>query len=84
MKQEIIKRIKAKKRHITGLFTLRRLKAAWATFWLGHSATLHFHAKTPPHFCSPGLCYAKPLFGLQKRRKQPERYAQWRFNMVDK
>jgi hypothetical protein len=23
----------------------------------------------PPHFCSPGLCFAKPLFGLQKRRQ---------------
>jgi hypothetical protein len=22
---------------------------------IGHSATLHSHAKTPPHFCSPGL-----------------------------
>jgi hypothetical protein len=28
------------------------------------------------HFASPGLCFAKPLFGLAKRRKQPERYAQ--------
>jgi hypothetical protein len=27
------------------------------------------------HFASPGLCYAKPLSGLAKRRKQPERYA---------
>jgi hypothetical protein len=34
----------------------------------GVVASLH------PHFCSPGLCYAKPLFGLQKRRQQPERY----------
>jgi hypothetical protein len=25
------------------------------------------------HFASPGLCYAKPLYGLAKRRKQPER-----------
>jgi hypothetical protein len=49
--------------------------AARATFWLGHYAALHSHAKTPPHFCSLGLCCAKPLFRLQKRRKQPERYA---------
>jgi hypothetical protein len=28
----------------------------------------------PAHFCSPGLCFAKPLFGLQKRRIQPGRY----------
>jgi hypothetical protein len=48
--------------------------AARAPFWLGHSASLHSHAKTPPHFASPGLCYAKPLYGLSKRRKQPERY----------
>ena len=34
-----------------------------------------FPRLTPAHFCSPGLCYAKPLFGLQKRRIQPERYA---------
>jgi hypothetical protein len=26
------------------------------------------------HFASPGLCCAKPLSGLAKRRKQPERY----------
>jgi hypothetical protein len=29
----------------------------------------------PAHFASPGLCFAKPLYGLAKRRKQPERYA---------
>jgi hypothetical protein len=28
-------------------------------------------------FASPGLCYAKPLFGLAKRRIQPERYVQF-------
>jgi hypothetical protein len=22
----------------------------------------------PPHFASPGLCFAKPLFGLAKRQ----------------
>jgi hypothetical protein len=50
--------------------------AARSAFWLGHSATLHSHAKTPPHFVGPGLCFAKPLSGLAKRRKQPERYVQ--------
>jgi hypothetical protein len=25
---------------------------------------------SPAHFASPGLCYAKPLFGLAKRRIQ--------------
>jgi hypothetical protein len=33
--------------------------------------------KTPPHFASPGLCCAKPLSGLAKRRKQPERYVKF-------
>jgi hypothetical protein len=28
------------------------------------------------HFAGPGLCYAKPLYGPSKRRKQPERYVQ--------
>jgi hypothetical protein len=31
--------------------------------------TLHFHASLHPHFCSPGLCFAKPLFGPPKRRR---------------
>jgi hypothetical protein len=31
----------------------------------------------PAHFVGPGLCFAKPLYGLAKRRKQPERYAKW-------
>jgi hypothetical protein len=35
---------------------------------------------SPPHFARPGLCFAKPLFGLSKRRIQPERYAQSKFN----
>jgi hypothetical protein len=28
-------------------------------------------------FLQPWSCCAKPLFGLQKRRKQPERYVQF-------
>jgi hypothetical protein len=52
--------------------------------WLGHSATLHSHATLHPHFCSPGLCFAKPLFGLQKRRKQPERYAPFVLKFFEK
>jgi hypothetical protein len=59
-------------RRITGLFTLRRLTAARPPQWLGHSATLHSHAVAPAHFASPGLCFAKPLSGLAKRRKQPD------------
>jgi hypothetical protein len=34
-----------------------------------------FPRLTTPHFASPGLCCAKPLFGLAKRHIQPERYA---------
>ena len=26
------------------------------------------HGFVPPHFASPGLCFAKPLFGLAKRQ----------------
>ena len=35
------------------------------------------------HFASPGLCCAKPLFGLAKRRKQPERYAKYGLNWLE-
>jgi hypothetical protein len=44
---------------------------------------LHSHAVAPAHFASPGLCYAKPLYGLAKRRKQPERYAQFLPKLID-
>jgi hypothetical protein len=37
----------------------------------------------PAHFSSPGLCFAKPLFGLAKRRKQPERYATFGLKFVE-
>jgi hypothetical protein len=47
------------------------------------SATLHSHAKPPPHFVGPGLCYAKPLSGPPKRRKQPERYVQFDLTFFD-
>ncbi|MDR1451975.1 MAG: hypothetical protein LBI57_06580 [Helicobacteraceae bacterium] len=36
--------------------------------------------KIAPDFASPGLCFAKPLSGLAKRRKQPERYTTWGLN----
>jgi hypothetical protein len=36
------------------------------------------------HFASPGLCFAKPLSGLAKRRKQPERYVQFGLEFVCK
>ena len=34
-----------------------------------------FPRLTPAQFATPGLCFAKPLFGLANRRIQPERYA---------
>jgi hypothetical protein len=38
--------------------------------------TNSFPRLIPAHLGGPGLCFAKPLFGLAKRRKQPERYVQ--------
>jgi hypothetical protein len=46
-------------------------------------ASLHSHAKPPPHFVGPGLCFAKPLSGPPKRRKQPERYAKLDLKFVE-
>jgi hypothetical protein len=43
-----------------------------ASIRLGHG--LRLPRLIPAHFVSPGLCFAKPLYGLAKRRKQPERY----------
>jgi hypothetical protein len=44
-----------------------------ASIRLGQSLR-SFPRLIPAHFASPGLCCAKPLSGLAKRRKQPERY----------
>jgi hypothetical protein len=49
--------------------------AARGSVRLGHSATLHSHGSLHQHFVGPGLCFAKPLYGPPKRRKQPKRYA---------
>jgi hypothetical protein len=58
---------------ITGLFTLRRLTAARGSVSLGRFApTLN----STHIFASPGNLRF-PLSGLQKRRKQPERYAKF-------
>jgi hypothetical protein len=46
----------------------------------GHSApqhgwrTLHSHAVASAHFAHQDICFTKPLSGLVKCRKQPERY----------
>jgi hypothetical protein len=53
-----------------------------ASIRLGQSLR-SFPRLTPAHFASPGLCCAKPLFGLAKRRKQPERYVQWGLKLVE-
>ena len=42
--------------------------AARGSVRLGHSASLHSHGSLHPQFASPGLCFAKPLFGLANRR----------------
>jgi hypothetical protein len=70
-------------RRITGLFTLRRLTAAWPPQRLGHYATLHSHTVAPAHFASPGNLRF-PVSGLQKRHIQPERYAPFAFNFFVK
>jgi hypothetical protein len=49
--------------------------AGLASIRLGQSLR-SFPRLIPAHFVSPGLCFAKPLSGLAKRRKQPERYNQ--------
>jgi hypothetical protein len=48
--------------------------AGLASIRLGQSLR-SFPLLIAAHFASPGLCFAKPLYGLAKRRKQPERYA---------
>jgi hypothetical protein len=41
------------------------------------------HAVPAGTDASPDLCCAKPLYGLAKRRKQPERYAKWRLKLLE-
>jgi uncharacterized membrane protein len=41
-----------------------------------------FPRLTPAQFASPGLCYAKPLYGLANRRLQPERYMPFAANFL--
>ncbi|MDR2476681.1 MAG: hypothetical protein LBD18_02710, partial [Treponema sp.] len=48
--------------------------AGLASIRLGHGLR-PFPRLIAAHFASPGLCCAKPLSGLAKRRKQPERWA---------
>jgi hypothetical protein len=50
-----IKKCKAEKRHITGLYALRGLKAPRPPQWLGHSAPLHSHAIAPAQFAGPAF-----------------------------
>jgi hypothetical protein len=46
--------------------------------------SLRSHASLHPPFVGPGLCYAKPLFGPPKRRKQPKRYTQCQVNLFQR
>jgi hypothetical protein len=53
-------------------------RSVYATPPVGGSASirlgrLRFPRLIAAHFASPGLCFAKPLYGPAKRRKQPER-----------
>jgi hypothetical protein len=61
--------VKGLAQHITGLYMLRRQQAARATVLLGHSASLHFHAKPPPHFVGPALA-------TQTLIRPPKRHAE--------
>jgi hypothetical protein len=45
--------------------------------------SLRSHGSLHPHLASPGLCFAKPLFGLAKRHIQPERYVQCALKLVE-
>jgi hypothetical protein len=57
--------------------------AGLASIRLGQSLR-SFPRLIAAHFAGPGLCCAKPLYGLAKRRKQPERYVQFALKLVDK
>jgi hypothetical protein len=61
---------------------LRSLRSLRGSVRLGQSPTAPSHGSLHPHFCSPGLCCAKPLYGLQKRHIQPERYATYQQNCI--
>jgi hypothetical protein len=64
--------MKMPKRRITGLFTFRRLRRL--RFQSPRSAALPTAPSTKfLQACKPSVC----LFGLQKLRKQPERYVQF-------
>jgi hypothetical protein len=54
-----------------------------ASIRLGQSLR-SFPRLIPAHSAGPGLCFAKPLSGPAKRRKQPERYAKCRQNILKK
>jgi hypothetical protein len=41
------------------------------------------HNRTVLHVSGSGFCFAKLLFGLSKRRKQSERYAQYALKLVE-
>jgi len=68
-KEEYYKKFQKDKTAHNKQYTFRRPCGRLQGFSrLGHSASLHSHASFHPHFASPGLCFAKPLFGLAKRR----------------
>ena len=63
-------------RRITGLFTLRRSRWSLLGPRSGSTPSLYGFglAKTKGHIFAALVLLRKPLFGLQKRRKQASRY----------
>jgi hypothetical protein len=56
--KEIEKKYKGRGPRITGLYAQARFAARWAdraTVCLSHSAALHSHGKSPPHFVGPAF-----------------------------
>jgi hypothetical protein len=71
------------KRRLTGLFTLRRLRLARLLGLekpqSGYSPFVRFYLR---HSFVALALLRKSLFGLQNRRKQPERYTTFALNSI--
>jgi hypothetical protein len=63
---------------------LRSLRSLRGSVRLGRSATLHSHGSAHfTHIFAALVLLRKPLFGLQKRHIQPERYVQFGLKFVE-
>jgi hypothetical protein len=74
--------VKAKKRHITGLYMLRRRWRLRATVLLGRSAYGLAPTQNLRHILSALEMLRIFLFGPPKRHIQPERYVPFGLKMV--